>query len=337
VRKIQFISFFGILLSFPVFAQLGGSTSFEFLNVPANARVAASGGVNVSWIDRDVTFFLNNPALVNDSLAGYAAAGYTFYVADIGQSTFAYAHHFKTLGTVSFGVQHMGYGEITGYDDSGLETGSFKSGETALVISKSHQVSSFRAGASIKAVFSNIAGFRSSAVMLDLGGTFVHPEKDLTVGLVIRNFGVVLSEYSETSTTKVPFDVQAGVTFKPEHMALRVSLTAYNLAAAGKAYDNPADEGDDVGFFKQLMQHLAVGTEVLIHRHVNVLLGYNVLKQQELKTLNSGGGGFTFGAALKIKSVDVVISRNRYTVGNAAYAFSVMTNLNTMILKKKNL
>src|SRR5688572_5855330 len=152
-------------------AQFGGKRSFEFMNVPANARLAALGGVNTSLTDRDVNFFFSNPALVSDSLAGFASAGYQFYVADIGQASFAYAHPFKKIGTVSFGVQHMSYGEITGYDPSGQEIGSFKSGETALVISKSHRVSHFRLGANLKMVFSNIAGFRASAMMIDIGGT----------------------------------------------------------------------------------------------------------------------------------------------------------------------
>ena len=76
------------------FAQTGGKKSFEFLNVPNNARLAALGGVNVSLADRDINFFFSNPALVGDTLAGFASASYQFYVADIGQATFSYAHNF---------------------------------------------------------------------------------------------------------------------------------------------------------------------------------------------------------------------------------------------------
>lgn len=326
----------GILLSFQGWAQFGGKKSFEFLNVPSNARLAALGGVNVSLADKDVNFLFSNPALTGDTLAGAASAGYTFFIADIGQSTFSYSHHFKKVGTLSFGVQHMNYGEIEGYDASGLSIGSFNSGETALVISKSHQVSNFRLGANLKTVFSSIAGFRSSALMLDIGGTFIHPTKDLKVGLVIKNFGVVLSEYSETSQTKLPFDVQAGVSFKPEHMPIRLSVTAYNLVNT-KAYDDPSVEEDNVGSFNKLFQHINIGAEILLHRNVNVLLGYNALKQQELKTQNTGGKGFTVGVALKIKSFDLVMSRSSYSVGNAAYAFTLAANIEKMILKKRKI
>jgi hypothetical protein len=230
----------------------------------------------------------------------------------------------------------MNYGEITGYDEAGLELGSFKSGETALVISKSHQISSFRLGANLKAVFSNIAGYRSSAVMMDIGGVFKHPQKDLTVGLVIRNFGFVLSEYTETSDTTIPFDVQAGVSFKPEHMPVRVSVTAYNLTS-NQAYDNPDDSEDDVSSFGAIIQHVNFGAEVLLHRQVNVLLGYNVLRQHELKTQNGGGSGFTIGASVQIKAFQFALSRSGYSIGNAAYSFTLIGDLNKMIFKKKTI
>jgi hypothetical protein len=335
VRK-SYLILLGLLIAGKAVAQVGGRSSYEFLNVSTNARQAGLGGVNVSLANRDVNFFFNNPSLVTDSLAGYASAGYTFYVADIGQASFAYAHKFDRIGNVSFGVQHVGYGEIQGYDASGAEIGSFKSGETALVISKSHTVSAFTLGVNLKAVFSSIAGFRSNALLFDLGGTFVHPEKDLTIGLAIKNVGFVLSEYSGTSDTQLPFDVQAGITFKPKHMPLRFSITAYNLAYPGKAFDDPNDTEDDPGTFSKVMQHINFGAEILLHKNVNILLGYNVLKQKELKTDNQGGG-ITFGAALKIKAFDIAISRSGYSVNNAAYSFTVAANLNKMIFKKRTL
>lgn len=231
----------------------------------------------------------------------------------------------------------MSYGEITGFDASGFELGSFDSGETALFISKSHQVSNFRVGVNLKTVFSNIAGFRSSAVMVDLGGTFIHPTQDLTIGLAFKNLGFVISEYSETSDTQVPFDVQVGATFKPEHMPLRFSITAYNLAQPGNVYDNPDDENDDAGSLDKLMRHITMGAEILFHRNVNVLVGYNFLRQQELKTETSGGTGFTIGASVKIKTIDIVFSRSSYSVGNAAYAFTISTDIDNMIFRKRTL
>lgn len=333
VKRLLFI--FLSLVACAGYGQIGGQRSYEFLNVPGNARLAALGGVNASLADRDVNFFFSNPALVSDSLKGFASASYQFYVGDIGHAAFAYAHDFKKIGTLSFGVQHLNLGTITSYDASGLELGEFKSGETALVISKSHQVSAFRFGANLKAVFSNIAGYRGSALMVDVGGTFVHPKHDLTIGLVIKNLGVVLSEYSETSSTKLPFDVQLGATFKPEHMPIRFSVTAYNLSRSGIPYYNPADGEDEPGAFNKILRRFNLGMEILLHRNVNALFAYNFNTHQELKLVNGGAGaGICFGFSARIKAVEFVFSRGGYVAGQGGYTFTLASNIDKMIRRR---
>lgn len=314
------------------FGQQSGTTSYSFLKVPQNARLAALGGVNVSLTDTDVNFFFSNPALAGDSLIGWASAGYMFYVADVGQASFAGSFRRGRNFVGSVGVQHLNYGELEGTDATGLSTGTFRSGETALLFSLSHRVSNFRVGATSKFLFSNLAGFRAAAFAVDLGGLFVHPERDFTVGLVIKNFGFHFSDYSETNQPSLPFDVQVGATFKPEHMPLRFSFTANNLVRPGDVYG----EGEVRSTLNKIFSHLTIGTELLIHRNINVLVGYNSLRQQELKAQQGGGGGgFSVGLAAKIKSIDVVVSQGRYSVGNANYSVTLAANLQEMIFKKR--
>ncbi len=319
-------------------AQTGGNASFQFLEIPAHSRLAALGGVNVSLADRDGNFVFNNPALVGDTLAGLASAGYLFYLADIGQATFLYTPEIKQAGVFAVGVRHLNYGELVGYDASGSETGTFNSGETEIVIGKAHQVGVFRVGASVKGVFSNLAGFRGSALLTDLGGVFIHPKKGITAGLVIRNLGFVLNEFSETSNSDLPFDVQLGTTIKPEHMPLRFSLTIYNLARLGKAYDDPADPDDDLSSVNKIMQHVTMGFEVLIHKNVNLLMGYNGLRQQELANADgSGMRGLTLGFSVRMKQVECVASRASYSAGNAAYSVTLNVNTKALLMKKTEL
>jgi hypothetical protein len=317
------------------YAQLGGKRSFEFLQIPASARQAALGGVNVSLADQDVNFFFASPALVSDTLAGMASASYQFYLADVGQAAFAYAHKFRRIGTLSFGVQHLSYGTIQGYDPSGMPLGDFKSGETAWVVSKSHQVGHFRVGANLKLVFSNLAGYRASAVMVDLGGVFIHPQQDLRVGLLIRNLGTTLSEYTDTGDTSLPFDVQAGATFKPEHMPLRFSLTAYALTRKDVTYYDPASGDDEPGTLDKVLRRINFGAEILFHRNVNLLLGYNYLQHQELKLEEGGGGaGISLGFSARIKAFEFVFSRSGYVAGNGGYTLTLSSNVDRMLKRR---
>jgi hypothetical protein len=327
----RFLFFLLTLTPLSAFAQTAGKRSYQFLQVPNNARLAALGGVNVSLSDKDLNFFYSNPALVGDTLARWASVSYQFYVADIGQATFSYAHLFKGFGMLTFGVQHLNYGEIKGYDATGMETGSFKSGETAIYVSKNHQVNNFRFGANLKGVFSNIAGYRSSALMVDLGGTFIHPNKRLTIGMVMKNLGVVLSDYSSLSNTKLPFDLQVGTTFTPEHMPLRFSLTAYNLTGSNAFAQN----GETHGTFDKVLRRFNFGSEFLIHKYVTLMVGYNYRIHQELKLSSGGSGaGISFGFTAKIKSADFSFSRSGFVAGSAGYSFTLAANTQKFLTRR---
>src|SRR5688572_6998246 len=312
------------------FAQLGGKKSFEFLNVPDNARLGGLGGINVSLKDTDVNFAFSNPTLISDTLAEFASVHYKFYIADVGYATAAYVHDFKKIGAIAIGVQHFRYGEIKSYDASGADIGNYNAGETLFLVSKSHSISNFRFGVTLKFALSSIAGYRANALMVDIGGLFVHPNKDLTVGLTIKNMGTVLSDYSEHSESQLPFDVRLGATLKPEHMPLRFSLTAYNLTSSYGTYYPTG--GSEPGGLKKILRHVNFGTEVLLHRNVNLLVGYNYLIHDELKLENGGGfAGISLGFSAKIRSFELVFSRSAYVVGNAGYAFTLSKNLKTIL------
>lgn len=318
-------------------SQTVGRENFGFLNVPAHARLAALGGVNVSLADKDINFFHNNPALAGDTLNGFASAGYQFYVGDVGNALFSYSHDFEKLGQMMVGLQHTSYGVLQGYDESGMETLPFSSGETAILLGRSHQLESFRLGATVKAVFSTIAGYRASALLMDVGGIFQHPTQDLTVGLTVKNIGVVLSHYSSTASAGLPFDVQAGVTIKPEYMPVRFSLTAYQLGKTGLLYDRDVFGEDRPSTLQKVFSHLNMGAEILFHKHVNVLVGYNYLLHRAL-LMETGppGAGVSFGFSLFVKPVEFVFSRNAYTVGNAGYSFTLSTNVNQLLKTRKH-
>ncbi len=321
-------------VSATAWGQSNSQSSYVFLNVPGNARLAGLGGVNVSLRDRDVNFFFSNPALAGDSLAGWGSAGYHVYVADIRQSTFAYSIPLGKPGALQFGVRHMDYGVIEGFDASGSPLGEFTSNETAVVVSKSHTIANYRFGITIKGVFSSIAGFRSTALAFDAGGVFIHPEQDLTVGLVVKNIGVVLSEYSPIGSAALPFDVQAGITFRPEHMPVRFSFTVYDLVDVDDRYYDPAEE--EPRTLDKVLRHINFGAELLLHRNFSILAGYNFRRHKELKLEEAGGGaGVTVGFSARIRQFEFTLSRSSYIVGTAAYNITLAADINRMLTRRQ--
>lgn len=319
---------------------LAQTKSFEFLNLPGNATLSALGGVNVSAVNQNVNFFQSNPALTSDTTNGWGSASYLFYFANIGMGNFSYQpslrrasggkHKFEG-GALSFGIQHLALGQIEGYDATGVATGKFNSGETALFIGKSHRINNFRLGANLKGAFSNVAGYRANAVMLDLGGVFIHPHQDLSIGLVIKNLGFLLTEYSETSSTTLPFDIQAGISFKPEHMPVRFSFTAHHLTSPDILYNNSTFESEKPTTLDKVLAHFNLGAEVLVHKNARLLVGYNFLEHQELKLETTGGGsGFSIGVLARVKSMEISFNRTGY-VTSGSYQVSLSANLEKIV------
>lgn len=308
------------------------TTSFPTLSLPVSAEISGVSGMNVSDYRLSVAQFQNNPSLSVDSLDGRLSVSHLFYFAGVGLSSFAFQNNFGSIGSLSFGVSHLSLGDVDGYDLFGTPTGSFDSGETVLAVGKSHQVSQFRFGVSLKGAFSNLAGYRASSMSLDLGGVFIHPQKDFSVGLVIKNVGIVTKEFSPTSSSSIPFDVQAGLTYKPEHMPLRFSATVYHLAEYNSPYE--VDVADPPGTLDKLLSHLTFGGELLVHKNVSVLLGYNFLRHKELKLEGAGGGaGFSIGALAKVNRFSFSFSRSGYVAGGA-YQVSLNIDTKKLITRK---
>ena len=322
----------------PMEAQFGGTKSFQFLNLPTTARTASLGGVNVSSWDEDGQMFLSNPALLDSTLDKHAGLTYQSLVADITYGTLTYVHDDDT-NLWGFGVQYLNYGDFQGFDPSGAPTGDFSGSEFALMLAYSRPLGVFRLGADLKLMSSALAGYDAAALLIDIGGVYRHPKHDLTAGLTFRNVGVLLSDYTETSESELPFDVQLGVTFKPTHMPFRFSLTGYNLSFINETLFDPTGTGEgtpvEVGTFDRIMRHLAFGTEVLIHKNFNLRVGYNHLLRQELRLREtSGGAGFSLGFLLRIKKFELAYTHSIYHTGGGYNYFTLVSDLNSFITKK---
>ena len=332
---------FGLMLvAVPVQAQFGGQRSFQFLNLPPTARVAALGAVNVSSGEGDAQMFLSNPALLDSALHHHAALTYQSLVADLNYGSLSYIRDLKGPGIWGWSLQYLNYGEFQGFDPSGTPTGTFGGSELAFTAGYARPLGPFTMGANLKLLFSGISGFNASALALDIAGAYKHPQKDLTVGLIFKNIGFVLSDFTETSDSEIPFDVQLGVSFKPQFMPFRFTLTGYNLGFVNEELLDAPGTGEgsleELSSLDRIFRHVAIGTEILIHKNFNVRVGYNHLIRQELRLAEtSGGAGFSFGFLLKIKRFELAYTRSIYHTAGGYDYFTLASDLNSFVKRKK--
>lgn len=318
-------------------AQSGGRTSFEFLNLPVDTRLSALGGVNVSLSNWDINSFFRNPATLNTEMNGQVSFNHAFYYADIHLNQLAYAHTFRRTGTWGFGVQHINYGTMETYDPAGNYLGEIRSTEAALNVGNMQRAGHFRIGGNVKLVFSSIAGYRATALMIDLGGMYVHPTVDFTVGMTFRNMGFVISDYEHSSASGIPFDIQIGTSYKPEHMPVRFSLTAYKLNRTDLLeFEAGRTNADKASTFEEVFSHFNFGAEVLVSKHVNLRAGYNYLIRRQLKLdQKAGGSGFSYGIMFRIRQFELSYSRGIYHVAGGINYAGLSVNLKSLYKKKE--
>lgn len=341
-------SFFCFFIFFSTsFSQIGGSQSFDFLNLATNTRLIGLGEVNVSSSHNDVTMFSANPALLTDSVDKYLAVNYFSLNAGIGNSQVNYARKLGNKGMWGIAAQQLSYGEFDSYDLSGNFLGTFNANDFALAITHSRTSGVFSFGGTLKFAQSNIENYNATGAFLTLGGAFIHPKADLKIGLVLQNIGVPLSNYTPEQEFSMPFDARLGMTFKPDRMPLRFSVTAHRLTEfLNIAYDDPnqANEIDAFGeeienkisFADKLARHFVFGGEFVFSKNLNFRLGYNFLNRRELQVeARRAMAGFTYGLMVRIKRFEISYARTIRHIAGGASAFSLSVNTQNLIRRRR--
>ena len=309
---------------FSVAQPFGGQRVFSFLDLPTHARVAALGGQVATATSPDGSYHLNNPALADSTPVNQLSISLMPYLAAAKYYTLQYGLPVKGKGPGwrsrwAMGLQYLSYGQFELTDPVGNSLGTFKANDYALSLTHARTEGNFTLGATIKAVGSSIETYSAFGILADLGGVWRHPQKDLTFGLVAKNVGYLVKNYGPIDAD-LPFDLQAGVTVKPRHAPIRLTVTAHHLQRFDISYNdpnlnirydlsgNPIPQTVSVG--EKIARHLSVGAELLVHRNVHLLVGYNHQKRAEGKLTTGGGGaGISFGASVQARGFQLTYAR----------------------------
>jgi hypothetical protein len=327
------------LISLPAGAQIGGKRTFSFLALPPNAKVAALGGIHLSS-GAEGGGMLANPALLQAGQHRHLAFAFTDFVADVSQHTLTYVHAPKNRKWWGLGLSYLSYGDLTQRDDAGQELGKFSAYDYAASITHAAAIDHFTLGATVKVAVSAIAEYKAVALLADIGGVFKHPEKDLALGLAFKNIGYQLRAYHGGYREPLPFDVQLGLSYKPEHMPFRFSITAHQLTQPDLVYlDTAANRLQQKPVKKalgdQIARHLVVGGELLLLDNLHLRVGYNHLRRKELRLENApGAAGFSMGMLLRIKGFQLDYARAFYHQAGASNFFTINTDLGRFFKKK---
>ncbi len=340
----KLISFLFIFACLSHAAQVGGTKSYRFLDIPMTARAAALGGNNMSIWGDDINLIHSSPALLNTTMTKQAAFNYCNYVGDLNFYSLAYAHSLKEYGTAAIGLQTFNYGSFKGYDELGLETSTFRASDNSinLTYAKPFADSSFNMGVTLKTIISQYDSYQSFGNAIDFGVTY-HTKKNLVISLQAKNIGFIWKSYSTNGEKEsLPQTVQFGMSKKIAKAPFRVFFVYDQLLKWRLDYVSPIDtagqnntfntgtEVDSTGFQKfkvragdvadNFMRHIVFGTEILITKNFNLRIAYNYRRQKEMTLPEKrGASGISFGFGFKVKRFGFAYAFNKMSVPGSSH------------------
>lgn len=334
------ITWFCLLVSPIIYAQVGGEATYQFLSLVSSPRQAALGGKVLTNVDYDVTQGLLNPATINVDMDRQLALNYVSYLGGIGYGTAAYAHTVdRRTQTFHAGITYINYGSFDGYDENGNSTGTFTGNEAALSLGYALQLgySDFYFGANVKFITSKLEQYNSLGVATDLGLLYINENMGLHVALAIRNLGTQITTYAGLNEP-LPFEVAFGISQTLEHVPIRWHVTLENLQDWPIARPNPARVTSDlsgnqtqekIGFLGQAIRHTILGAELFPEKGFNIRLGYNFRRAEELRIVDQRNfSGLSAGISIKMGNMRFSYTHAKYTSAANSNFFGLQIDLN---------
>ena len=330
------------------FSQMGGSSVFEILNLPVSAKVAGTGGYNVSMNCGDPGIGYFNPSLIDSTYKNTIASGWGALFMDLSDISYGYAAYSNKYRQYNYAANLViiNYGKIAAKDEYGNSLGTEMASEYVLSLGASEDINKwFTWGLSAKPIISYLANYSSYAIASDLALTFHDSLRNTSASIIARNIGFQIKPYYKGSRENLPFEIDLGYTKRFEHAPLRLSITYRHLQKFDLSYtstlkDNNvsylADTSTKSGFSisdlaSKFSRHFIFGAEFLFGKRFNINIGYNVQRKNELKSVSNGGlVGMTYGAQLKISKFTLGFAHQKYNVSGGATTFTMIFNLDDL-------
>ncbi len=283
-------------------------------------------------------------------LDSYHTFSFADYFSDIKYGYAGFAYDAPKVGTFALTATRMDYVKFRETDNTGATIGEFTAGEYGINLGYCRAIdSNFTVGGTLKFIQSNLYLWKANGVAVDLAAKYKLPKKDFTASVLLRNMGAMTSTYVVGDKEKLPFEVEAGMAFKPKHMPFRFSFAFTNLQKWDLTYvdpNNPSQSvdpltGDSIKVSKfktfndKLGRHVVLGGELLIGKAVSLRIGYNYMRRKELEVdTKRGACGFTFGLGIHVYKFNLSYAHAVYALAGATNTFTLTTCLEDFYSKK---
>lgn len=274
------------------------SALYAFLKDEIGSRGAALGGAAVA-LTGDVDDFFYNSATLSTVEKRQIAFVFEKHVLDVNAGSLAFSLPANAItenvsGTVGVALHYIHYGEFERTDVAGNTIGSFSAANLLLRVGYSNQLDTlFYYGIGIEYIGAFYEAYSATALAVSAGILYLLPEHRTTFGLAIQHVGATLSSTDPSARQRLPIDARIGISHRPQGLPLLLNLSFLSLA---EEYEKLSD----------IFQRIAIGGEWYIGEHLQLRIGYNHYRRENLKlSTRSGWSGFSAGIALRAAPINV--------------------------------
>ena len=319
-------------------AQLGGSSTYSFLDLSSSARATALGGAYYASPKGDIALAITNPSLLGKETHQQISFNTGLYLAGTNFGTAAYGHYsekFKTAFSAS--ASYATYGKFDGRDPAGNPIGDFRAGNFVLTGGAARDWKKFTYGANLKLIFSSIEQYNSLGLGVDLSAGYFDKEKNLVISMILRNVGAELKSYvAGDNREKLPLDLSFGISKRFDKLPVRLNFVAHHLQTWDLTYPETTNSQQVIGgssitergFIDKLFAHVILGAEIDAGKVVRLRVGYDHLRRMELGTGDKKGlVGMSAGAGIVIQQFRIDYSFAKYHTAGSLNQIGFAVNL----------
>lgn len=334
---------FVTLLFLPVisFGQYNiGTTTFQFLNAASSARNVGAGNGLISVYDNDLGLALDNPALLNEKMNGQVQYSFGKYPSGVTYGNVSYAYQTK-LGTFAPSIRYFSFGQFVETDEVGNAIGSFSGGEYAIGTNYSRKINDVMSiGANVSFLGSHLYRYSAFGLTGSFSGLLVHPNKLLCATFLVKNLGVLLKDYTDDSQSKLPLDVQFGLSYKLKHAPFRFGIQGHQLNQLNNVYLDPLAvptydplTGDTIPVYSpslgtKIAHHVNFQVELYASKSFQMRGGFNYMRRNQMQLIDHPGlAGFSMGMSLKLKKFNLDYGVQFYSKAGSIHALGLSTSI----------
>ena len=326
MTKRLFLLFFTSALCLSNFAQTQQS-AFEFLKIPTSSKASALGGGIVSIADSDPTLSYSNPALLDYIENRSVSLSFMNYIAHTKMAGIQYSVPHDDMSSYSININYVDYGTMNKTENDGTITGTFSAKDMNVGCTYSYRLgSNLSGGVTGRIIYSRYGSYSSVAACVDLGLLYRMPDKNIDLGIAARNIGGQIKPF-ENHFEDLPFNVSAGLSWKPEHAPLRLTFTVNDLTKWNKKHFYFTDYSK-VRFSDLLVRHISLGADFNLTDQLYVAAGCNLKNRSELSEKGSKGfTGIYLGTGICLNRIMFGLSYGQYQVSTSSLLINFAYNL----------